>query len=100
MVDQHPPAGGPAAGNGSAAAASLGTGGLSCGPGGVLHKAHDRGVLLVRYVAAWRALLTVCYDNCLRVYDTESGELMHLWENEANCMFTDIEVDRGLGEVS
>ncbi len=60
---------------------------------------HDRGVLLVRYVAEWHLLLTLCYDNCLRAYDSDTGEVQHTWTNESRCLFLDLEVDVEYKEV-
>lgn len=36
---------------------------------------HDHGVALVHFVAGLRLLLALCYDNALRAYDTDTGDL-------------------------
>lgn len=53
----------------------------------------------VKFVAAWRALLTLAYDNCLRVYDTVTEELRFTWENENRCPYTAVEVNTDMFEV-
>ncbi|MEW5314577.1 MAG: hypothetical protein WDW38_006061 [Sanguina aurantia] len=78
------------------------------GPPVAIVRQHDCGVRAIRYVAAWNLLVTLCYDQCLRVYDAsggggssggsssggggEGGEMRHCWENEHRCQFTDVEV--------
>ncbi|KAL6753225.1 WD40-repeat-containing domain protein [Haematococcus lacustris] len=60
---------------------------------------HDRGVLLVRYVAAWSVLVTLCYDQHCRVWSTASGELKYEWENENRCLFTSLDLNLEHGEL-
>lgn len=60
---------------------------------------HDHGVASVRFVGDWRLLLALCYDNCLRAYDTDTGNCKFEQANENRCMFTSLEVDGRNGEV-
>ncbi|KAF5831098.1 WD40-repeat-containing domain protein [Dunaliella salina] len=60
---------------------------------------HDHGVAAVRFVGDWQLLLALCYDNCLRGYDTETGICKFVQMNENRCMFTSLEVDNKNGEV-
>ncbi len=53
----------------------------------------------MRFVADWRLLLALCYDNCLRAYDTDTGSCKFVQMNENRCMFTSLEVDAKNGEV-
>ncbi len=56
-------------------------------------------MLVVRYVADWHLLLTLCYDQCLRCYDSDTGEVKHTWQNENRCLFLDLEIDMESKEV-
>jgi hypothetical protein len=61
---------------------------------------HDRGVISARYVADWGAVLTLCYDGAIRLYDATSSELRSTWDNERRgCLFTSAEVATDMGEV-
>mmetsp|Transcript_30067 Transcript_30067/g.77977 ORF Transcript_30067/g.77977 Transcript_30067/m.77977 type:complete len:848 (-) Transcript_30067:359-2902(-) len=60
---------------------------------------HDHGVAAVRFVGDWQLLLALCYDNCLRGYDTDTGNCKFVQMNENCCMFTSLEVDNKNGEV-
>jgi hypothetical protein len=64
-----------------------------------LMKCRPMYCMQVRYIAPWHLLLTLCYDNCLRAYDSITGELKHEWENENKCLFTGLEVDLEYAEV-
>jgi len=56
-------------------------------------------VVAVRFVAEWRLLLALCYDNCLRGYDTDTGDCKFVQANENRCMFSALEVDNKNEEV-
>lgn len=60
---------------------------------------HDHGVAAVRFVGDWCLLLALCYDSCLRGYNTETGDCKFVQANENRCMFSALEVDSANGEV-
>ncbi|KAG2492355.1 hypothetical protein HYH03_009303 [Edaphochlamys debaryana] len=64
-----------------------------------VERLHDRGISVIRYVAKWDLVLTIAFDQCLRAYDTKSGNVRHVWTNERGCQFTCIEVDLEFDEV-
>ena len=47
----------------------------------------------------WDMVITLAYDNCLRVFDAETRSLLHCWENENHVQFTGFDVDLKRKEV-